>query len=100
MTGPVAWLRQDWAMPPAALLRSDMHERGWGTGVLTAACARRRDRDTAARLIAEVLGGEPLLTVHAALLARGTGISADMWLIVEHDYRMGLAARLPDVGEA
>jgi hypothetical protein len=100
-TGPVVWLRHDGAMPPAWLLASVMSEQRFSVKLLAAACARQgRARDDAERMITEVLQREELTVAHAELLARAqhiTGIAADFWLTVEHDYRMALAARLPDV---
>jgi hypothetical protein len=90
-------LRAGWAMAPAALLRNVMAERGFTPAVLTAACARAPHRTEAELAITAVLHREPLTVAHAGLLARGTLISADCWLAVEHDYRMGLACGLPDV---
>ena len=47
-------------------------------------------------LIREVLNREPLAAAHAAMLALGTGISAEFWLRYESNYRADLARGAKD----
>ena len=81
----------DWTLAPAAALAEWMRENGTSTDRLSAYCASR-----AGVLIREVLNREPLAEEHAAILALGTGISAQFWLRYESNYRADLARGAKD----
>lgn len=97
----------DWCVAPAVQLREWMTEHGMPLGTLVAMSVDARTCDDvrelgrtlarAGRQINRVLHKGPLDEATAALLTRGTGIPARMWLALEHNYRAGLAAGLKDV---
>jgi hypothetical protein len=89
--------RVDSVIAPAAVLASWMRDHGLGVRTMAAMCARLELRGAAEAAVVAVLAKDPLTPPIADMLARGTRIKADFWLILEHDYRAGLAAGLPDV---
>lgn len=91
----------DWCIAPSETLKEWMEENGIRPGMIAAACAGRdKERhDAAKRMVEEVLARQPLTEGHAAVLERGTFISARFWLAMEHNYRAGLAAGLEDVSD-
>lgn len=90
----------DWCIAPAATLHEWMVDNNLNVRVLAACCVHRAERTRAEIAIQAVLDRKPLTPKHAALLAKGTGISERMWLALEHNYRGGLAAGLKDVTPA
>ena len=89
--------RPDWTIAPGEILRDWMEETGLKhVSVLAVACNGKAQQAAAEACIGDVLDRKPLTRVHAACLARGTGIPAKMWLALEHNYRAGLAAGLTD----
>lgn len=92
--------KPDWCLPPGELLRAWLEENHFPLPALAAACTDRwRRRGHSARLIREVLDRKPLTIRHAMRLARGTGVPATLWLAMEDNYRVGLAAGLTDASD-
>jgi hypothetical protein len=88
--------KPDWTIAPAAVLREWLDDHGLRPEVLAVACAGKAHKALALTLIRGVLDKQPYHQPTADLLARGTGVSARMWLALEHGYRAGLAAGLID----
>lgn len=88
--------KPDWCLAPSVALQEWLDETHLSPSVLATACAGRARKDEALALITDVLERKPLTRMHAKVLARGTGVSAQFWLNFEHNYRAGLAAGLTD----
>lgn len=83
-------------MAPGEILAEWLAETNISAGVLAVSCAGRDRRDAALSVIAGVLAHGELGEDTARLLEAGTGIPVAMWLGLEHNYRAGLAAGLPE----
>jgi len=92
--------RPDWVIAPSETLAEWMRENGMTVRVFAASAVwlgpKSVTKDQVAQLTQDVLDRKPLTAVHAQALARGTGISVNFWLNLEHNYRAGLAAGLTD----
>lgn len=86
----------DWVVAPAATLREWMDENGLNAITLAAACGPKALRPDAVQAVSAVLDRKPLTPKIAAILERGTFVSARFWLALEHNYRVGLAAGKKD----
>lgn len=81
----------DWVIAPGETLREWLDTNGLSNRVAAAAVGRTAIA-WAEAVIDEVLRREPLTENYARVLERVTGIPARMWLALEHNYRVGLAA--------
>jgi len=83
----------DWCMAPSAVLEEVLEDYGMSVATLAKHCASGYLTDgMAALLLQEVLDRKPLTELHAETIARGTGTAVSLWLGLERNYRVGLAA--------
>jgi plasmid maintenance system antidote protein VapI len=81
----------DYVVAPGATLADWIEENGLSVRVTATMCRMKPEH------LQRIIDKGPIGEVAARKLAQGTGISAQFWLALEHNYRVWLAAGKHDV---
>jgi hypothetical protein len=92
--------KPDWCIAPAATLQEWLDEMNLSVEVLAVGCGPKGPvRDHCLARLRAILAREPMTEEDVQIAAKATMIPPGMWRGLEHNYRAGLAAGLPDTTE-
>lgn len=89
----------DYVVAPSESLREWIDSMGLQTTKIAAACVGGVPEGYVAGLLQDVLDRKPMTDEHALALAQVTFTPKQLWLALEHNYRVGLAAGKKDISD-